>query len=752
MLFRRFSKFFSYTHEKLVKTCKDLSSLPETQLNSYFIKHDQMKQFFDSVPRSARSMQTSEINEMCQYLSKFKTIDSISPSFWKSISAELIKRNKELELEDMIGVIQVFTTAQTDSKTVREIFKVIGKEVEETDWSELKLLKLSELEGLLASYTLKNVGSAMFYHVISETLLVHPDFPSLKYQHLARLAYYFARTPTSKERASKFIQEVEYKLWNGIHHGRINEMEQITGVINYIIPGNIGSNDLRSLLEFTLFRFLAEPKNQITIARLSQVISAFTHYIIKYKPLDALLKQLVKDSLSSMNTKEIIQILWSYCRHNKAESEFVTRLVKQVMEKSTESPLPFRHFTYFINSIVNSGIEVEGLNEFIDSFSVKSMESQIVQDHYLVKGLCLVTKGQFLDQAKKELMDSRRLPPNHPQDLSRTFLAVLENPNLQSDEFIEFLISKVQKAAEYMKPSDISRIAYTLARLNKSEPKNYELLVSKILQSDLTRMPPINLAIASLAFGLVTQENFCVKALPAINDLFHRYQKIEYDDYSDSDTDENTGKLILLNTQDLEFTSELPASAVVQLAWLVASVGVKDREFWNEKLINKLKSVQKSDNPYLLNPWIWTAKTLRDEEDFITGVDTFHYALLTQVLNLILPEYSQTQYRFVKNSPEFLNDVSNYINKANVQVDTSGQFLSAGGKQWLLYENEHYTYKSKGYLSQNSREDLLGTIKVERMILESKKIPYVEIFRGNWVCLSPSERAGLIRKLLDDNN
>ena len=86
-------------------------------------------------------------------------------------------------------------------------------------------------------------------------------------------------------------------------------MEEITGVICYIIPGNIGSNELRALLEFTLFRFLADPKHQITIARLCQVITAFTHYIIGYQPLDLLLKQLVKDSLQSLAPKELIQIL-----------------------------------------------------------------------------------------------------------------------------------------------------------------------------------------------------------------------------------------------------------------------------------------------------------------------------------------------------------------------------------------------------------------------------------------------------------
>jgi hypothetical protein len=760
MLVRRFSKYFSYTHEKLVTTCKELSSLPDSQLSSYFLKQETMKQFFESVPRSARSMQTSDINEMLKHLSKFKSIDSISPAFWKSISEELVKRNKDYELEDIVKTVEVFSTVKTQDPAVKNVLKVLSKEVEETDWEELKTLKLNELESLLASYTLKNVGSAMFFHVISETLLYHKDLPTLKYQHLARLAYYFSRTPTSKERAAKFIRFVEEKLWNGIHHGKLNEMEQITGVINYVIPGNIGSNDLRALLEFTLFRFLTEPKNQITISRLCQVTTAFTHYIIAYKPLDLLLKQLVRDSLDNMNVKEIIQVLWAYCRHNKAEEQFVSDLVVKVMEKLRNeedgkdiSIVPFRHFSYFINSIVNSGIRVQGVEEFIDSVACRCIETQGIQDHYLVKGLSLINQGEFLSKAIQELSSPSRLPPSHPQDLSIAILSTFERPYLQSDSFLSSLISKALKSSNHMKPGDISRIVYSLSRLNRGDPKLFDLLSTQILKSDLSRLPPVQLGMACLGFGIQAQEDFCLKVLPSINDIFHKYQKIEYEDYSDTDEEDFTSnKLVLLNTEDLEFTSDLPASAVVQLAWLVASVGVKDREFWNEKLLNKLRSVQLSQKPYLLNPWVWTARTLQDEEEFVTAVDNFHFALLGQVMNLVTSEYKEGKFNFVQNSKEFLEDVLSTLNKAKADVEIIDNRLVANGKKVLLYENEHYCFKSPGFMSQNSHQGLLGPVKVERMVLEAKNIPYFEIFRGKWVGSSTRERLELVKRLIKDNN
>lgn len=750
MLIRHFSKFFSYTHEKLVSTCQEISALSPDKLKEFFIKKEQMQYFFESLPKSARSMQTSDINLMCKSLVKFKSLDQISPLFWPRISEELCKRNKDYELNEIIETISNFVQVKTDEKTIKQIFTVLGKEFEEADSEELKLLKFSELESLLANYTLKNVGSALFYHVISDCMMIHPDFPTLKYQHLARLAYYFARTPVSKTRAAKFIETVESRLWNGIHQGNLSEMEEITGVVGYIIPANICSNELRALLEFTLFRLLADPKNQITISRLCKVITAFTHYIIAYRPLDLLLRQLVKDSLEGITAKELVQVLWAYCRHNKADSEFVVVLLKKLMEIVPNSGLPFRHFTYLMNSVVNCGVQLEGLDEFIDEYCLKCSETQSIQDHYIVKALSLMRKGKFLETGMSELMNGERLPINHPQDLSRTFLMVLENEKLQNPEFIQFLNNRALKASKNMRPTEIARCVYSLSRLNKGDPKLYDHLSQEMLKFNLTTLGPVSLGISCLGFGLVSQENFCMKALPAINDIFHKYQKIEYENYSDTDDEDfSNNKLILLNTEELEFTTDLPASAVVQMAWLVASVGIKDPSFWNEKLINKLKSVQPTNNAYMLNPWIWTAKTLRDEEQFITAVDPFHSALLWQVLRLIVAGYNEpSPFKFLNNSEDFEEDVKSVLKKAKAQIDFDGKYLEANGKKVLLYENSAYCSQTSGYSSQNSHDGLLGTVKVEKMIMDQHSVPYIEIFRGQWVAMSKDQRLNTVKSLI----
>ena len=63
--------------------------------------------------------------------------------------------------------------------------------------------------------------------------------------------------------------------------------------------------------------------------------------------------------------------------------------------------------------------------------------------------------------------------------------------------------------------------------------------------------------------------------------------------------------------------------------------------------MNKLKAVQITTNDFSLNEWLWTAKSLKEEEDFIVGVDFFHYCLLMQVLDLLGENDQKFEYNFV---------------------------------------------------------------------------------------------------------
>jgi hypothetical protein len=702
-----------------------------------------MLSFFDSLPHKAKSMQTSDITSICSYLSKFSSLSTISPSFWPQIASELAKRAGEMELPDILSTISAFSQVNSSRSVLQPLFKSLGSEIENSEFIEIKGLPFHRLEQLLATYTLKNYGSGLFYEMMSEAILSHDAFPKLAYKHLARLAYYFSRALTAKIKGKKLINQVESILWDAIHQGKLCEMEEITGVVSYIVPSNIGSNDLRALLEFTLYRFLSNPQQQITVARLCEVTSSFTHYIIKYQPLDQLLKQLVKDCLPELSAKELVQVLWSYARHNKAEPDFIALLLARAKEIIPASKLRFRHFTFLLNAVTNTGISDPSTLSFIADYSLHCLRSQAIQDHHLVKAISLIQSGSFPSLALAELNSPYRLPSSHPADFTRALIAVHENPELWSPETFAFFTGKATEVLGSLRPAQAGQTAYCLARLNIAEPRLYDLLAGRLLASDLSRLAPVDLGVACLGFGLVGHKKFCEQALSAVNDCFHKYRNVQYDDAEDTDQDDlQQGRLIRLTESDLEFTSEITASATVQMAWLAASMGVDDPAFWTERLMDKLRSVQQSQNEYRLNPWVWTAKTLRDEEEFIVCVDRFHYALLMQVLAVVGGKTDgDLSFEFVKQPEDFVKDVVQHLKKLGEDAEVCKSWLWVRGKALFLYENQHFIWGSEGYRRQTSGKDLLFPLKMQQKALEKRGVQCHSLFKGHWIAKSVSELA-----------
>ena len=750
---RRFAEIYKHTYEKVLVTCKDITHLKDDKLTSYFGKREHLESFFKSLPYKVRSMQTSDITALSGSLSKFQPLASLNPHFWQEITAELCKRAYDLELPETIDLIHTFSQVNTEKSTIKALYAAMCKVLEEFDYSEYKEIPLHKLEQVLADYSLKNLGSGMLYEILSETIMGNREFSGLAYQHLAKLAYYFSRAEAAKKRSAKFIQATEEIIWNAIHQGQIKEMEEITGVISYIVPGNIGSNDLKALLEFTLFRFLADPKNQITISRLVQVLSSFTHYIITYKPLDLLLKQLVKDSLPLLNPKELIQVLWAYSRHNKAEPEFVLLLLSRAAEIVPSSNLSFRHFTYLLNSIVNTNCTTPEVSAFANAYSLKCLETQTIQDHYLIKALSLTPAGTnipFKEAGIQELLITGRLPASHPTDLSRAFVLLAESQDSLTQEATAKLLLKLPDAIDNMKPQHVARCVYALSKMNLAEPRHYKLLEQKILATDLVQMPPQDLGVSCLAFGQVGLLDFCHKALGAVNDCFHKYQKREYQDYSDTDQEDYTpNKLILINEQDLDFTKEIPASTVVQMTWMAAALGVSDKIFWNDKLLKKIRNIRVTPQEFSLNHWAWTAKTLREEEDVIEAVDPFHFALRMQVLAIVTGDFEEDNSLVAKNSKAFLEDVVNVLKNAGGDVKESDGRIEVNGRKVFMYENQHYVYGTSGFLKQSSAEGLLTTVKLQKVIEEKMGKQIIEVFRGQWMAMSTKEKLKMFTEILN---
>ena len=220
-----------------------------------------------------------------------------------------------------------------------------------------------------------------------------------------------------------------------------------------------------------------------------------------------------------------------------------------------------------MNTVINTGFSTPKILKFIDDYCINSITSQSIQDHYLIKALSLFPNNDFFDIGITELMNSNRIPKSHSNDLANAFILISETEKIQTRDIIDHFNVKIPEAIAEIKAQNIGKIVYSLARMNKGEPKNYKILESKILETNLTKLNPIDLGISCLGFGLIGMRNFCGNALSAVNDCFHKYQHIQYEDFSDTDQEEaNSNKLILVNEQELEFTSEIPASSVVQMA------------------------------------------------------------------------------------------------------------------------------------------------------------------------------------------
>ena len=211
-IFRKFSTFYKYTHEKLVVTCKDIADLSSDKLISYFGKKEAMHKFFETIPQKAKSMQTSEINEICVYLSKFPNINQLSPALWQGISNELCKRSSEMEIDEIISIIDTFSRIKAEPKLIKELYMSMCKELEEFEYAEFLAQPFHKLEQLLANYSLKNLGTGILYQILSETLMYKPDFNDIAYQHLARLSYYFSRAHMAKRKSAKFLKKTEEVL------------------------------------------------------------------------------------------------------------------------------------------------------------------------------------------------------------------------------------------------------------------------------------------------------------------------------------------------------------------------------------------------------------------------------------------------------------------------------------------------------------------------------------------------------------
>ncbi|CAG9332391.1 unnamed protein product [Blepharisma stoltei] len=762
---------------ELFTVAKELGSLSTKNLKENLNAMQHLQDYFYTLSTRIKKMQTSDISNIMKSIVKNAELrgTEFTKDFWSRATYELETRVEEFDLDLAADVAHSYCYIKYNGPEVNKFLNALAEGIGEFEISDYLNIPLHKIEDILWSYSFKNVGTMHLYKYLANAILIHPDFENASLQNVSKIAYYFSRAQLGRKYGGpEYFKKTEEIIWNGIHQGKVTKIEEIDDIIHYLIPANIGSNDLRALLEYTLFRLLTDPKQSITVVQLLKITTAFTHYIIKYEPLNLLLQQLAKDSLEILNAKQIVQILWAYTRHNKASKDFIYTLVNRLKTLlKTEKDLQFRNFTYLINSLVNSGIKDPEIWKHFDSISVNYLKESKSDDHYLIKFLSLYggigwENNEVYERGIKELLDNNRLPAEHPKDITRAVIATYETPAMQTPEFLKHLNTKIFHAANYMKQDEISNTVYSLALLNKGSLDVYSSLENSILNAGLNKIRPQSLGNACLGFGLVGMSAFCKSAMANVIDCFHKHQGRVYEDYESEDEEQqSTNKLILVNDKELAFNIFLTATSIVQMAWMAAAIGNREQLFWTDKLHESLIKIPMANYRYTINEWIWTAKTMQDEEDFLVALDPFHYGLLQQVLALIPPKGVQYE-NYIKEleekvnsyppeliekmekpkkiTPEFLESVIETSKSLGFDVNPNPTHilgmkpdLNINGKDILLYDKDDYIYLSKGFYQLSGTKDLLTHLKLKKQIIKASGRKTFDIFVGDWNDLTTQE-------------
>jgi len=777
----RMSMFKANTlsEREFLEVSKVISEFQLNKLRQKFGKEEYLKNYFKVATSRVKKMQTSDLMVLASNIAQNTDLRKLNYTahFWPEIAEQF--KERDLSLNEMIEASHLFCFVYINNPVVGKMYKVLENQFLEIETNEFFELPFQRLEDLLWSFSYMNMGSSKFYKLVSNLLPMHAEFDNLSFQKLAKLAYFFSRTKSALRGGNEFIKSAEKIIWTALHQGRIKGLEEVAEIIHFFIPNNIGSNKFRSLLEFVLFSCLTNSKTQITAHKLVRVVSDFTHYNISYEPLEKLLKQLVLESLEVFTQKELIEIIWAYSRHNKAEPEFYQKLLKQFKSSmNSHTDIPFRHFTYMVNGFVNAGVKDPKIWKYFESLATEYFKKTEISDHYLVRLLSLFAGVEWdssglYKAGKKMLMQPSRLPLVHPKDLTRSLVAVSESKFLHFPELVSHLDQKVFEQSHYMGAEHMAQSVYSLAKINRGTPEVYELLEKRILDSNLAKLSPRDLGVACLGFGQVGMSNFCKKAVYFVNQVFHSFQGRVYE--SDSET-EGEGDLVVAREKELEFSSEIPATSVVQMAWMAAASGYTDPYFWTEGILEKLASIPMRDFKYSLNEWIWTAKSVQEEEDQILAVDPFHFGLLMQILAMFPPKGSNYSHYIESlqaildaysselkskvfentNNQKFVKEVKDFMHENSLSLEESKSILSIKpdlvyqNKWVLLHTKEHYVYLTKGYQSASGSKDLLTHHKVKKHILKNLGVEVIEICKGDWNELQEAEKLRLFLDNKDD--
>ncbi|CAG9325187.1 unnamed protein product [Blepharisma stoltei] len=337
---------------------------------------------------------------------------------------------------------------------------------------------------------------------------------------------------------------------------------------------------------------------------------------------------------------------------------------------------------------------------------------------------------------------------------------VYENKYLQKPEIIEKFEGEMIDKIVMLNEFNMFRPIFAFLRLNCASIAFYNRCI-EVLNLSMQNFAPMPTARATLAFGMIGKEEFFMQMLQKIRKFITSNEMVR--------VQTNFGVVFRFRgvmSAFFRFDENFPAFALAEMVWGLAAFEIKDREIWNEKLYQILLELPGVDIDLRLNKWS-RARDYSDKEQ-TRCLDPFDYGLLMQALALNPPQGAKHKVflnklknlvkgkseNFIKKMgfradirPGFLESVKEVAKNLHFDIDDRERHflgmkldLKLGQKEILLYDKDHYLYKSNGYESRTGEKDMFKYWIMKKNILKAADIPFIEIYQGEWEKMLPEEQ------------
>lgn len=666
------------TNAQLIQLSQQLASHQQTDSNSV---HHLLSPYLKLVTARTVTMTKEELVQL--------TTSAASNPFLKPILVESVRRLTPnvaiLSFEESVDIAKAITSTVPLFPAAKELLTAIAKEITEEGEPELLEKPLSTFTTALKAFSSAQVGDGDFYKSFVDILLSPAMLQSIPTLQLIRLGVYLRRVKRIAGRGGfGLYTEIEKRLWDDIHQNRNIAIPTLLRVFGDLIPAGLGSNKLQLLLEFTLFKQLSNPENQITTAQLVQLLLDSSNYIFKYKPLFLLLQQLVEDSMDRLSSKELVKVVWSLGKNNKDCGKVIDGLVGKIRAKMESEGCSLRSMTFVLNACLNAGKTDPNLMDFLHT-KLKSFEMNEKDVHYWVKSLGILAACDIRDNdlltALLQLVSQSEIPIKG-SDIVRLLCLLESQLSLLTPHLVGLQRLLIPQLVD-MPLSQLARLAYVAGRVPGFSSTFLTLLETTLQQQNLMSLRPTDLAAACFSLSDSLQVSFTKVSTPAIKHFLDVLRKRVVE--IDSDT-EDEGETVV-QEEEIQFGAqwEMTASALVQFCWTLLAADV-NAGFWSERLVNSLRKIRLDGNgKFEVNHWKATAMAIQGKDEYFSTVDGPHFAMLLNILAVLrgidqaksmldgISKETISEGSFMRADPTFLSQLQTFY-KDNFQQESQGSW------------------------------------------------------------------------------